>query len=103
MLSSKATILQLWKEQHERNVNSYTKDAFFGTTFDNIMDHVKLRKPRADKKNFKEKIDHASAPLGAVKHIKDLENYFFQYGFNRTDGRQVFASLRNRYIHVAAY
>jgi hypothetical protein len=100
MLSSKAAILQLWKEQHERNVNSYTKDAIFGITFDNIMDHVKLRKPRADKKNFKEKIDHASAPLGAVKHIQDLENYFFLYGFNRTDGRQVFASLRNRYIFL---
>ena len=87
----------------EEIVNIYTNDAIVGITFDNIMDHVKLHKPRAERKNFKEKIDHASAPLGAVKHIKDLENYFFQYGFNRTDGRQVFASLRNRYIHVAAY
>jgi hypothetical protein len=74
MLSSKAAILQLWTEQHERNVNNYTRDAIFGITFDNIMDHVKLHKPRADKDNFKEKIDHASAPLGAVKHIKDLED-----------------------------
>ena len=60
----------------EEIVNSYTKDAIFGITFDNIMDHVKLHIPRAEKKNFKEKIDHTSAPLGAVKHIKDLQNYF---------------------------
>jgi hypothetical protein len=37
-----------------------------------LQHNAKLRKPRADKKNFKEKIDHASAPLGAVKHIKEL-------------------------------
>ena len=59
----------------EEIVNSYTKDAIFGITFDNIMDHVKLHKPRAERKNFKEKIDHTSAPLGAVKYIKDLQNY----------------------------
>ena len=36
----------------------------FSITFDsNIMDHAKLQIPRADRKNFKEKIDHASAPI----------------------------------------
>jgi hypothetical protein len=86
LLSSKAVILQLWKEQHERIV---------GITFDNTMDCVKLSKPRAEKKNFKER--DASAPLGAVKHIKDLENDFFPYGFNRM-GTDI-----SYYIHVTAY
>ena len=86
-------------------VNSHTKDVILGTnpTFDNIKDHVKLRKPRAERKNFREMIDHASAPLGDVKHTKDLGNYFFQYEFNWTDGRQVFASLGNRYLFTYTY
>ena len=33
MLSSKAAILKLWKEQHVMHVNRYTKDAIFTTTF----------------------------------------------------------------------
>ena len=64
------------------------------------MTHVSNRKPIADKKNFKGKIDPHSSPMGAVKHIKDLENYFFEFGYNRSDRRQVFASLRNRYIFL---
>ena len=68
--------------------------------FDNIVDHVKLQKSRAGKKNFKEKINHASASMGAVEHVKDMENFLLHYGFNWTDGRQVFASLRNRYIFL---
>ena len=67
--------------------------------FDNIVDHVKLQKPRAGRKHFKEKINHAFiASMGAVEQVKDLENYLLQYGFNWTDGRQVFASLRNQHI-----
>ena len=33
MLSSKAAILTLWKEQHVVHVNRYTKGAIFSTTF----------------------------------------------------------------------
>ena len=33
MLSSKAAILKLWKEQHVMHVNRYTKDAIFSTTY----------------------------------------------------------------------
>ena len=73
---------------------------------DHILDHGKLQKPRAGKKNFKEKINHASASMGAVEHVKDMENYLLHYGFNWTDGRQVLASsLRNQhifYIHFTA-
>ena len=81
-------------------VNSYTKDAIFGITFDNIMDCVKLSKPRAEKKNCKEREKCLCTFLGAVQHIKDLEKYFFPYGFNRMDGKQVFACLLNRHIFL---
>ena len=33
MLSSKAAILNLWKEQHTMHVNRYAKDAIFSTTY----------------------------------------------------------------------
>ena len=62
------------------------------------MDHVKLQKPKAGTKNFKKKMNHASASTGAVEHVKDMENYLLHYGFNWTDGRQVFASLWNQHI-----
>ena len=66
--------------------------------FDNIVDHVKLqKKPRAGWKNFKKRINHASASMGAVEHVKDMENCLLHYGFIWTDGRQVFASLRNQH------
>ena len=54
--STKAALRKMWLKQRDDGINTHAEDIMFGTKLSKVMPHVKQRKPRMDKKNFKEKM-----------------------------------------------
>jgi len=77
--STKAALKQMWRRQRDNGVNTFSEDIVFGQKFCSVVLHVKQRKSRMDKKNFKEKFDHNSAPMEAVEHISVIDDSFEQF------------------------
>ncbi|KAG7369648.1 hypothetical protein IV203_027394 [Nitzschia inconspicua] len=61
MAQYKAAILHLWRDQIHRGVNNRSRDEVWQNSSDALMNMVKSRKHRINKKNYAEKLDEVSA------------------------------------------
>ena len=102
--TAKSALIKEFLDQKERMINMHTQEELITESVKAIMKYVQLRRPRANRLNYKEKIDHNSSPLISVKDIGVIENGFFEGAYNtknsRNDRRLTFSSLRNRYIFL---
>ena len=92
----------MWLQQRDDGINTHAEEIVFGTKLSKVMLHVKQRKPRMDKKKFKENVNNESAPMEAVQHISAIEESFFHNGISKTGGNRVIhAALRDRFTFLA--
>ncbi|KAG7345280.1 centromere DNA-binding like protein [Nitzschia inconspicua] len=99
MAQYKTAILHLWRDQIHRGVNNRSRDEVWQNSSDALMNMVKSRKHRINKKNYAEKVDEVSAPYALIQQHKEIESSFFASdctGINR----QVFSTLRNRFCFL---
>ena len=99
MNTTRSALKKYWQKQREQCINNHTEEQVFGLTVKQLMDIVKQRQPRMNKKNCVEKVNK-DTPMSAVQHVRDLEEHFFSKGIDRFDKRTVFSSLRNRMIFL---
>ena len=98
---TKAALRMMFLRQKRLGVNTHDEAEVFGEHVKWCLKQAKTRKHIQGKKNYVEKMDSTSAPLAAVKYVKDIEEHLFNKGvLHKNNPRVLFSSLRVRMLFL---